>query len=170
MHSDSLHIDPSLLVSAVTDRTRAVVAVGVGGVAVNVEAILDRIDVSTITLIESTCGLPLKPQGSGVGHVRCFSPPVHGGNPLSSGALICLADEALAARVRDRVQGVQRDDTAQLTLYMAEGMSELAAAWQLAQMDSLRQDWLRRCEMAMNYSAALSSRLVLEEPSEPVES
>ena len=167
---DSLHIDPSLLSDAVTSRTRAVVAVGVGGAAVNANAILDRVDPATITLIESTCGLPLKPHATDKGHVRCFTSPVHGGNSLSSGAVICLADESLAARVRDRVQGVQPSDEAPLTILMAEGMSELAAAWQLAQLDTLRSDWLRRCEVAMNYSAALSSRLVLQEPCEPVDS
>ena len=167
---DSLHIDPSLLADAVTSRTRAVVAVGVGGAAVNADAILNRLDSSTITLIESTCGLPLKPHTPVAGHVRCSTTPVHGGNSLSSGALICLADATLAAHVRQRVQGVQPGDTAPLTLHMAEGMSELAAAWQLAQLDTLKSDWLRRCEMAMNYSAALSSRLVLEEPCEPVDS
>jgi dTDP-4-amino-4,6-dideoxygalactose transaminase len=167
---DSLHIDPSLLADAVTSRTRAVVAVGVGGADVNADAVFDRVDSSTITLIESTCGLPSKPHAPDNGHVRCFTTPVPGGNSLSSGALICMADESLAARVRDRVQGVQPSGEAPLTLHMAQGMSELAAAWRLAQLDTVRPDWLRRCEMAMNYSAALSSRLVLEEPCEPVDS
>lgn len=169
VRGDSLHIDPQLVSAAVTGRTRAVVAVAAGGVAVDAESILSEIDPSRITLIEDACGLPVHPHAPVPGQVRYFPTGAHGGSPLNVGALIAFSDDALARRVRDLVNGISLDGRQPTTLHMAEGMTELAAAWQLALLGRLHGDWLRRCEMAMNYSAAFSSRLELEEPRDPAD-
>lgn len=169
VQSDSLHIEPLLVEAAVTSRTKAVVALGVGGIAVDAAAIQDRIGSTTgITLIENTCGVPVNPHAALPGHIRCFGTAAHAGNPLNSGALICLADDSMARQLRDLVAGVD-PHSAPATLHMAEGMSELAAVWQLAGLDMLKSDWLRRCEIAMNYSAAFSSRQEISEPCEPAD-
>lgn len=169
VQSDSLHIDPFLMGQAVTDRTKAVVAVAAGGIPVDAAPILNLVNARDITLIEDAGGVPVRPHAPLPGQVRCFATGAYGGNPLNAGALITVSDQQLADRLRARVNGIDQGTDTLRTLHMAEGMTEVTAAWQLALLPRLREDWMRRCELAMNYSAAFSSRRDLEQPTEPVD-
>lgn len=169
VQSDSLHIDPMLMAQAVTERTKAVVAIGAGGIAIDAEPLLNLTRSPGILLIEGVCGLPVRPHAPVPGQVRCFATGAHGGNASNSGALIAVENVEIAERLRCLVHGKSSDSDASDSLHMAEGMTEVAAAWQLALLPRLRDDWLRRYELAMNYSAAFSSRMETEEPTEPVD-
>lgn len=173
--AESAHIDIHQVADAVTDRTRAIVTVDIAGLPVDNGAITQLCRTNRLLLVNDA-----QTQAPGIGvrsdlspqHVRIYHCRSEETSLLSSGALICTSDESLAAGIRreiaplDELTGEAQSWDAKRSLHYADRMTDLAAVWQLAALGKVRDGWRRRCEIAMNYTAAFSCRREFQVPFE----
>ena len=175
INPESAHIDVEQVADSLTDRTRAVVAVDIAGLPVDTQLLTHLCRRHRLLLINDA-----QSQVPGIGTrgsihenlVRIYHCRSEETNLLSSGALICTTDEALAARLRkeitplEELTGESQQWDAKRSLHYADRMTELAAVWQLAAFGKARDAWRRRCQIAMSYTAAFSCRREFQVPYE----
>lgn len=175
IHPESAHIDVEQVAEVLTDRTRTVVAVDIAGLPVDTQMLSHFCRRHRLLLINDA-----QAQVPGIGtrenihenQVRIYHCRSEETNLLSSGALICTADETLAERLRkeitplDDLTGESQQWDAIRSLHYADRMADLAAVWQLAAFGRAREAWRRRSQIAMSYTAAFSCRREFEVPYE----
>jgi perosamine synthetase len=174
INAESAHVDVDQVADAVTDRTRAVVAVDIAGLPVDTQQLAHLCRRHHLLLINDALT-----QSPGIGtrgihdaEVRIYHCGSEETNLLSAGALICTADDGLVARLRqeiaplDDLTGESQRWDAKRSLHYADRMTELAAVWQLAAFGKARDAWRRRCQIALSYTAAFSCRREFQVPHE----
>ena len=175
INPESAHIDVDQVADSLTDRTRAVVAVDIAGLPVDTQSLTHLCRRHRLLLINDT-----QAQSPGIGtrgdvhenQVRIYHCRSEETNLLSSGALICTADEDFAARLQNEIKplddltGESQQWDAKRSLHYADRMTDLAAVWQLAAFGKARDAWRRRCQVAMSYTAAFSCRREFQVPYE----
>jgi perosamine synthetase len=176
----TLCLDPGLLEQAVTERTRAVIPVHIGGLAAdlaNLQLIAVRHGLKVIE--DAAHSLPTKHRGRLVGSISdftCFSFYATKSLATGEGGMLCTDNEAWADRCRVMsLHGISKDAWKR---YTAEGswyyeivapgfkynMTDVAAAMGRAQLRKVERMWSRRCEIAHRYRAAFESRPELQVP------
>ena len=163
---DSANIDPAAIEAAITERTRAVIAVHLYGQAADLLAIKAITDAHQLILVEdaaqshgamSTAGMT----GS-VGHAAAFSfYPTKNLGALGDAGAVTTSDEAIAARIRSRRsygQGASKYD--HVDTGWNSRLDPLQAAFLSLHLRKLA-DWIeRRREIAASYLDALGERAV----------
>lgn len=175
IRSDSLLIDVDGIADAASDRTRAIVAVSIAGRDVVCDSLLAVADSRNLPLVidSSSCPPGILPV------VRCDAPVVRllaartpDPSRSTGGVLITTFSDELAVGIRRRgieinpEPHVARAVLPSAGLRYATDLSDVDALWALAALDSVRDDWRRRCEIAMSYSANVSSMAEVDEPPE----
>lgn len=173
---DSAHLDVSQVSNALTDRTRAVVAVDIAGLPANSAPLRSLCRAYELLLIEDALAAPpgiIDRPELATNEVRihhCLSSETC---LLSSGAVICTADVELHEKLRRQLAPLEEtvseltDWPATRSLHYADRMTELAAVWKLVSLKSARDAWRRRCQIAMSYTLAFSCLRELQEAYEP---
>jgi dTDP-4-amino-4,6-dideoxygalactose transaminase len=175
INPESAHIDVDQVADSLTDRTRAIVAVDIAGLPVDTRLLTELCQRHRLLLINDA-----QAQSPGIGtrgdvhesQIRIYHCRSEESNLLSSGALICTANEELARRLRneitplDDLTGESQEWDAKRSLHYADRMTDLAAVWQLAAFGKARDAWRRRCQVAMSYTAAFSCRREFQVPYE----
>jgi dTDP-4-amino-4,6-dideoxygalactose transaminase len=153
---------------AVSDRTRAIVAVHVGGLAVPIDRFSETAERHGLTIIEETIGANpgvLNRSRSCRADLLCFRLDANSHFPLNRGGVVCVTDPELATRIR-----LQRLPASPLTegplALRGQGISQLAAAWEFLQMNSVKERWRRRCQIAMTWSACFGGSNEFQMPAE----
>ncbi len=175
VRSDSLLIDVDGVADVVSDRTRAVVAVSVAGRDVTSERLLHQAASLDLPLIidASSCPPGILPPVPAAGRVaRFLAARTADRSGATGGVLITTFSDELAVDIRRR--GIEIDSEPHIArptlpsagLRYATRLSEADALWALAGLDFVKDDWRRRCEIAMSYSANVSSLAELDEPPE----
>ena len=173
--AESAHIDIHQVADALTDRTRAIVTVDIAGLPVDTRPLTHLCGLHRLLLVNDA-----QAQSPGIGvradllekQVRIYHCRSAETSLLSSGALICTADAALAQGLRreiaplDELTGEAQQWDAKRSLHYADRMTDLAAVWQLAAFGKARDAWRRRCQIAMSYTAAFSCRHEFQVPFE----
>jgi dTDP-4-amino-4,6-dideoxygalactose transaminase len=173
--TESAHLDVDQVADALTDRTRAVVAVDIAGLPVDTQVLGHLCRRHHLLLINDA-----QAQSPGIGtrggvsgnDVRIYHCRSEETSLLNTGALICTADDGLASRLRqeiaplDDLTGESQRWDAKRSLHYADRMTDLAAVWQLAAFGKARDAWRRRCQIAMSYTAAFSCRREFQVPYE----
>lgn len=100
-----LNLDPADVAAAVTDRTRAIVALHYGGVACDLEPILELCSDRGLHLVEDAAHAPGATTRNGracgtVGEVGCFSFFSNKNLAVGEGGMIVTGDDAIAGRIR----------------------------------------------------------------------
>jgi perosamine synthetase len=175
INAESAHLDCHQVADSLTDRTRGIIAVDIAGLPVDLRPLTHLCRRHQLFLVnDAQAQVP----GIGVrgdfqeGHVRVYHCQSTETILLSSGALICTADESLAERLLqkitplDELTGEVQQWDINRSLHYADRMTELAAVWQLAAFGKGREAWRRRCQIAMNYTAAFSCRREFQVPFE----
>lgn len=163
-------IDPQGLAAALGERTKAVIAVDLFGLAAD----YDRIETGAIPLLcDAACALGAEWDGrrcGAIGAAACFS--FHPRKVLTTGegGMVTTADGALAARLRRLVNhGTERDGWR--STFVEPGfnyrLSELQAALGLVQVPGHDDVVARRRELAASLSALLAGVDGIEPPYEP---
>jgi len=164
----TLHLAIDAVEDSVTDRTAAIVAVHVGGLAVAMGELKEIADRSGIVLIEEAVGVNpgiLDRSRSQRADILCFRFDAHSHSPVNHGGMICTMNPELCHRIRSlRRTGVERD--AALPQFPPQSVSQMAAAWEYLQLNSIRERWLRRCQIAMTWSAGFGGSNEFQVPSE----
>jgi len=101
---ETFNIDPAAVEAAVTDRTRAIIPVHVGGLPADMDAILDIARRHNLTVIEDAAhahGAAYKGRRVGaLGDMGCFSFQSSKNLTAGEGGIVLSNDENLAARCR----------------------------------------------------------------------
>lgn len=171
VEADTLHTDTDEVEAALSDRTRAVVTIDSGGLRMDSVRLDELADRHGFLLISDAGGQCLEIQPSHTNSdrsVRLYTPSSTG----ESGAVIASSHNALNQTLRGLLDP---EDSPLPTipngiLRYADAMTDSEAAWNLIGLDTSLDRWQRRCEIAMSYTANLSSLFELEVPGEPAES
>lgn len=175
VHTDSLLIDTDGIADAITDQTRAVIAVSIAGRDVTSDELIAHAASKNLPLIidSSTCPPGILPGTRSTSQVACLlaarSPDRSG---ATGGVLITTFSDELAVAIRRRrieitpEPHVARPVLPSAGLRYVTKLSEVDALWALAGLDFVNCDWRRRCEIAMSYSANVSSMAEVDEPPE----
>lgn len=139
------HLDPASVRSKITDRTRAIIAVHLFGVAAPVEELRALADEHDIVLIEDCAQAYLTRTASGrlagtVGHLGCFSLQQSKHITAGDGGLTITNDAALGRRARlfvDKAWPRDTNERTHLFLGLNYRMTELQAAVAHAQLAKL---------------------------------
>lgn len=164
----TLHLTPDAAENAVSDRTVAIVAVHVGGLAVPIEQLAGVADRNGLMLIEETIGANPGVLSRSRGRradliVFRFDADSH--FPLNRGGVVCTSDPELAERIgHQRLPALPRTE-GELDL-RGHGISQLAAAWEFLQLDSVKDRWRRRSQIAMTWSAGFGGSNECQVPAE----
>ncbi len=165
------NLDVALIEAAVTSRTRAIVPVHYGGVACDMDAIMDIAQRYSLWVIEDAAqgvmaGYKDKPLGS-IGHLGAYS--FHATKNYTSGGeggALVVNDASLLERARIlREKGTNREAFASgkvdqyqwLDIGSSFLMSELQAAYLAPQLDAAQIVKNRRRELWDNYARAFES-------------
>jgi dTDP-4-amino-4,6-dideoxygalactose transaminase len=166
----TLNIDPDLIESAVTELTKAVIPVHIGGLACDMESIEDAANRHGLTVVEDAAhALPATSGGRLVGTLgsdaSVFSFYATKTITTGEGGMVVARDPAVAARCRVmRLHGIDRDafdryvETRPSWYYevVAPGfkynMTDIAASLGLHQLKKARAFQRRRQEIAEAYS------------------
>jgi len=140
-------IDPESVRSKITERTRAIIAVHLFGVAAPVEELRAIADEHGIALIEDCAQAYLTRTASGalagtVGHLGCFSLQQSKHITAGDGGLTISNDDALGRRARlftDKAWPRDTNERTHLFLGLNYRMTELQAAVAHAQLAKLEQ-------------------------------
>lgn len=173
IEAESAHADLQQISQAMTDRTRAVVAVDIAGLPVETGPLADLCCRNSVLFInDALAQMPRVRDPEGSRLVRLYHCRSEESSLLNAGALICTSDESLALRLRQAIaplheldDDIQRWDATR-SLHYADRMTDLAAVWQLAALGKSRDAWRRRCQIAMNYTAAFGGRREFQVPFE----
>lgn len=153
---------------AVSDRTRAVIAVHVGGLAVPIEPLAQVAACHGLILIEETNG-----PGPGIlcrsrtqrADIVCFRFDAISHFPMNRGGAVCTTDPEVAGRLRlQRLPAPPLSDVP--LLVRGQGISQLAAAWEYMRLASVKERWRRRCQIAMTWSAGFGGSFEFQVPTE----
>lgn len=173
IEAESAHPDLQQVSQAMTDRTRAVVAVDIAGLPVETGPLAHLCRRHHVLLInDSLTQMPRAREPEGAQLVRLYHCRSAESSLLSDGALICTSDESVALRLRQAIAPLRELDEkiqqwdATRSLHYADRMTDLAAVWQLAGLGKSREAWRRRCQIATNYTAAFGGRREFQVPFE----
>jgi dTDP-4-amino-4,6-dideoxygalactose transaminase len=164
LDSRSYLVTPETVLAKITAKTRAVLAVHLGGVACDLKALKDVCDARHITLIEDCaqahgCRYGGKPIGT-VGAAGCFSFNEYKHISCGDGGIVVTDDAALARRLRMAIdKGLDRAGGAGGRYVSMLGnnyrMTELQGAVAIAQLSKLpgiverRRAWCAKLHEAM---------------------
>jgi dTDP-4-amino-4,6-dideoxygalactose transaminase len=153
---------------AVSDRTRAIIAVHVGGLAVPIDRFSETAERFNLAIIEETIGANpgiLNRSRSRRADLLCFRLDANSHFPLNRGGIVCTTDLELGARIR--LQRLPLSPLAESSPGLrGQGMSQLAAAWEFIQLDTVKERWRRRCQIAMTWSAGFGGSNGFQMPAE----
>ena len=147
---DTLNVDPDLIEAAVTERTRAIVVVHYGGVACDMDAIMEIAERHGLVVIEDAAhalpGVWRDRQLGSIGHLATFSFHETKNVHCGEGGALVINDESLV----ERAEIVQEKGTDRARFFRGEVdkytwqdigssylLSEVAAAFLWAQMEHL---------------------------------
>lgn len=176
----TFNIDPERVAEAVTERTKAIIAVHFGGLAAELDALRAIAKPRNIAIIEDAAhALPTRYRGRTVGaisDITCFSFYATKTLTTGEGGMLCTDDDDWAARCRVMaLHGISHDAW---NRYSAEGswhyevvapgykynMTDIAGALGLAQLAKIDRMRERRQEIAMRYNAAFGDDPAFEIP------
>jgi perosamine synthetase len=187
IEGSTYNMDPKAIESAVTSRTRAILAVhqvGLPAALAEITAVANRHGLLVIE--DAACAIGSEYQGRRIGSphcsIACFS--FHPRKILATGdgGMITTTSDALAARMRNlrqhamTVSDLARHSSRQVMIesYGEVGynyrMTDLQAAIGLAQLQRLDDMLGRRRELAARYSSGLAGCKWLVVPYEPADS
>jgi dTDP-4-amino-4,6-dideoxygalactose transaminase len=188
VRSEDLNLDPTLVGAAITERTKAIVPVHIGGLPAEMDAICGITARHGLAVIEDAAhAFPAKYRGRPIGgtndhfpaptsHAVCFSFYATKAIATGEGGMVVTGDEALAERCRIMaLHGISQDAwkryTAEDSWYyeiVAPGfkynMTDVAAAMGLAQLSKAERMWRRRTEIAGRYNKAFANVPELQAP------
>ncbi|GAC1433580.1 MAG: DegT/DnrJ/EryC1/StrS family aminotransferase [Chloroflexota bacterium] len=149
----TFNLDPALVEAALTPRTRAIIPVHFGGLAVDMDSIMDLAARHSLVVVEDSChghGAEWRGRRLGsIGHLGCFSDQSTKNLTAGEGGIVLTQDDTLAARARTianlgRVLGGGWYDHATLGTNLR--MTEFQGALLLAQFSRLEAQTVRRDE------------------------
>lgn len=170
----TLNIDPAAIEAAITPRTKALMPVHYGGLAVDMTAILAIAHKHGLKVVEDAAhALPTTHAGQLVGTLgsdaTVFSFYANKTMTTGEGGMLVTRDEALAARAKVmRLHGINRDAfdrfTAKVPSWYYEivapgfkyNLSDIAAALGIHQLKRVRAFQARRAEQAALYQHLLA--------------
>ncbi len=172
----TLNATPEAMLAAVTPRTRAVVAVHVAGLPVEIERLVEELEPRGIAVVEDAAhafpcrlGGPTGRYVGTVGRTGAFSFYATKTITTGEGGMLVTDDEAIATRARVMsLHGISRDAWNRYTAngswyYEIEdagykyNMTDIAAALGLVQLDRAHELLAARRELAAAYSARLGA-------------
>ncbi len=170
IQADSLNIDPQRIEEAVTERTRAIIPVHIGGLATELDGVHEIAARYDLRVIEDAAhAFPALYRGAKIGALSdftCFSFYATKTITTGEGGMICTENDEWAERCRVMaLHGISKDAW---NRYSAEGswyyevlapgfkynMTDIAAAMGLAQLRKADSMWKRRQEIAAQYDVA----------------
>lgn len=170
IRGDTLNIDESMIEGAITDRTKAIVAVHYAGVSCEMDTIMAVAEKYGIPVIEDAAQAILSRYRDGrrlgtIGHLGCFS--FHETKNISSGegGVILVNDERFAERaeiIREKGTNRSRFLRGQVDKYTWVDMGssylpgELTAAFLYAQLESSCEINQRRLEIWNMYNSGIT--------------
>jgi len=176
----TFNIDPLRVEETITERTRAILPVHIGGLPADMAQIMDIANHHRLVVIEDAAhAFPARYQGQmigSIGHFTCFSFYATKTITTGEGGMICTDNDDWAERCRIMaLHGISRDAWKR---YTAEGswyyeivapgykcnMTDIASAMRLAQLRKAEAMWQRRCEIASLYDLAFRQHPGLEPP------
>jgi len=176
----TLNIDPRAIAAAITERTRAIIPVHIGGLAADLDEIHSAISGLDIVVIEDAAhAFPATYRGRPVGSLSdftCFSFYATKTITTGEGGMICTASDAHAERCRMMsLHGLSKSAWNRYTSsgswqydVIAPGfkynMTDIAAAIGLVQLEKAEAMQQRREVVASSYDAAFSAIDALECP------
>ncbi|MHC4880718.1 MAG: DegT/DnrJ/EryC1/StrS family aminotransferase [Planctomycetota bacterium] len=172
---ETLLIDSQAVHDAVSDRTRAIIAVAIAGRCVATDDLIQMSNSQHLPLIidSSSCLPGILPVPRSDGRVATlFAAQATGSSASTDGVLIATFSDDLSMGVRRRRMQIAPEphvawpELPSAGLRYVTAMSEANALWCLAGLGFARDDWRRRCEIAMSYSANVSSMAEVDEPPE----
>ena len=164
----TLHLATGSVEDSLSDRTVAVVAVHIGGLAVAMDELKEIADRREITLIEEAIGVNpgiLDRSRGQRADILCFRFDAHSHAPVNCGGMICAVKPELCNRIRgQRLTGADRE--AAPLPFPSQSVSQVTAAWEYLKLDTIRERWWRRCQIAMTWSAGFGGSREFQVPSE----
>jgi perosamine synthetase len=178
----TFNIDPNLIETVITNNTKAIIPIHIGGLPANMDPILALADWYDLAVIEDAAhAFPARYNGRNIGSLgsfTCFS--FYATKPITTGegGMICTDKEEWAERCRVMaLHGISKDAWKR---YTAEGswyyeivapgykynMTDIAAGMGLAQLARADAMWLRRCEIAKQYGEAFHPLPELQVPAD----
>lgn len=177
---DTLNIDPKLIESAITSKTRAIIPVDIAGAAADLDEITAIAHRHGIKVIEDAAhAFPTTYKGRMIGSVSdvtCFSFYATKTITTGEGGMICTDDDAVAERCRIMaLHGISKDAWKR---YTAEGswyyeiiapgykynLTDVASAMGLAQLAKADRMSERRRDIARAFNAAFAADGALQIP------
>jgi dTDP-4-amino-4,6-dideoxygalactose transaminase len=180
-----LNIRPDLIEAAITERTRAIIPVHIGGLPAEQDRIQAIAEAHNLAIVEDAAhAFPCQykgrrigsPSSSAIPHVICFSFYATKTITTGEGGMICTEDDAVAERCRIMaLHGISKDAWKR---YTAEGswyyeivapgfkynMTDIAAGMGLAQLAKAERMWRRRLEIARRFNEAFERLSELQRP------
>ncbi|HEX6017905.1 MAG TPA: DegT/DnrJ/EryC1/StrS family aminotransferase, partial [Burkholderiaceae bacterium] len=181
----TLNIDPRLVESAITPRTKAIIPVHYGGLAADMPALLDLAHRRGLKVVEDAAhALPTTSGGALVGTLASdaavFSFYANKTITTGEGGMLVTRDAALAKRAHVmRLHGMSRDAfdrfTAQVPSWYYEivapgfkyNLTDIAAAIGLQQLKKAHAFAQRRTQIAQRFNEAFARLPVLTAPEPP---
>lgn len=172
--SETYNIDPKAIENAITEKTRAVVAVDYTGQAVDLDPIMDLCEKNNIVLIEDAAHsigtlYKGKPIGS-IAHMTTFSfHPVKTVTAGEGGAVLTDSEELYKKLLLYRSHGMTRDESQMrgeseggwyyqmVDLGYNYRMTDMQAALLISQLDKLPMFIKRRKEIVERYNEAFAA-------------
>lgn len=180
VEASSLNLDPEKIEDVVTNRTRAIIPIHIGGLPAEMDRILEVADRHHLHVIEDAAHTfpstyKARPIGT-LSDFTCFSFYATKTITTGEGGMLCTDDDGWAERCRIMaLHGISKDAW---NRYAAEGtwyyevlapgykynMTDIAAAMGLAQLRKANRMWARRQYIAKQYDDAFSDVDELEVP------
>lgn len=165
---DTLNLDDSLIEDAITDRTRAIVAVHYAGVACEMDRLMAMADGYGLRVIEDAAqGVNAFYNGralGSIGHLGCYSFHETKNYICGEGGALCVNDPALVERaeiIRDKGTNRQNFFRGEVDKYSWVDIgssyvpSELCSAFLWAQLEQLDEIAARRRRIYQHYRQGL---------------
>jgi len=185
---EDLNLDPALIEPAITERTKAILPVHIGGLPAELDAIYAIAASYGLAVVEDAAHAFLtRYKNHAIGsansgspahcpHAVCFSFYATKAITTGDGGMLTTDDEALAERCRVMaLHGIDRDawkrhgsEGSWYYEIVAPGfkynMTDIAAAMGLAQLPKAERMWRRRSEIARRYNEAFAFMPELQIP------
>ncbi len=178
----TFNVAPAALSRAVTERTKAIIPIHIGGFPADLDEIISIAQAHNLKVIEDAAhAFPSKYNGRMVGSISdftCFSFYATKTITTGEGGMICTNNQEWAERCKIMsLHGISRNAW---NRYAKEGswyyeiiapgfkynMTDVAAAMGIAQLARAESMWKRRCEIAARYNSAFSSMPELQIPAD----
>ena len=161
IEADFLTLDPACLEAAITEKTKAVVAVHLYGQAADLDAIKAIAGDHGIPVIEDCAQAAGATYGAAtvgsLGDIGCFSFfPTKNLGAIGDGGAVLTNDDALGERLAGLRQYGWQDDRISHVAGMNSRLDELQAAILRVKLRHLDADTERRCAIAAQYDALLA--------------